>query len=55
MNGMKVVLGAVLGAVAGFAVGYFGKCSSGMCPLTSNPLVSTLLGALIGGMTMLGR
>jgi hypothetical protein len=52
---MKVILGVVIGAAIGFAVGYFGKCASGTCPLTSNPLVSTLIGALIGFMVVAGK
>lgn len=45
---MKIVLGIAVGAVIGFAIGYFGKCASGTCPLTSNPWVSTVVGALFG-------
>lgn len=47
---MKIFLGALIGGVIGFAIGYLGKCSSGACPLTSNPVVSTVLGALIGAL-----
>ena len=52
---MKVLFGAVMGGVIGFAVGYFGKCVSGACPLTSNPVVSTIIGVLVGSMLMMGR
>ncbi len=45
---MKMFLGAIIGGAIGFGVGYFGKCASGTCPLTSNPIISTILGALIG-------
>ena len=45
---MKIVLGALIGGAVGFAVGYFGKCSSGACPLTSNPIISTILGIVVG-------
>ena len=45
---MKIVLGALIGGAIGFAVGYFGKCSSGACPLTSNPIISTILGIVVG-------
>jgi presenilin-like A22 family membrane protease len=47
---MKIVLGALIGGIVGFAVGYFGKCTSGACPLTGNPLISTIIGALIGAL-----
>ena len=52
---MKVLLGALIGGGIGFAVGYFGKCATGTCPMTSNPYVSTLLGILIGVMVTLGK
>ena len=52
---LRVLAGMVIGAVAGFAIGYFGKCASGTCPFTSDPVVSTILGALIGGMIAAGR
>ncbi|MDP8259006.1 MAG: DUF6132 family protein [Candidatus Aadella gelida] len=47
---IKILLGAIIGGGIGFAVGYFGKCSTGMCPLTSDPYISTILGLLIGVM-----
>jgi len=47
---MKIIIGALIGAVAGFAVGHFGKCASGTCPLTSNPIISTMAGALLGAL-----
>lgn len=47
---MKVFMGIVIGGAVGFAIGYFGKCSSGVCPLTSNPIISTVIGALLGAM-----
>jgi hypothetical protein len=52
---MRIVLGIAIGGIAGFAVGYFGKCVSGTCPLTSNPVVSTVIGILIGLMITLGK
>jgi hypothetical protein len=45
---MKIALGIIIGGAIGFAVGYFGKCASGGCPLTSNPVVSTIIGAALG-------
>lgn len=44
----KVILGAILGAAAGYAYYHFIGCSSGSCAITSKPLNSTLYGALIG-------
>ena len=39
-----------LGAVGGFAYYYFIGCVSGTCPISSNPYISTVYGALIGGL-----
>ena len=45
---MKIILGVVIGGIIGFGIGYFGKCASGTCPLTSNPMISAAIGALLG-------
>ncbi|MBN1526850.1 MAG: glycine zipper 2TM domain-containing protein [Candidatus Omnitrophica bacterium] len=50
---MKIAIGAVVGGLIGLGIGYFGKCASGVCPLTGNPVISTVLGALIGAMLMM--
>ena len=47
---MNIFLAAIIGGIVGFLIGYFGKCVSGACPLTSNPIISTIIGALIGAM-----
>ena len=44
----KIILGIVIGAAIGSVIGYFGKCSSGTCPLTSNPYRGALYGAVLG-------
>ena len=51
----KVIIGGIIGGVVGFSIGYFGKCASGMCPLTSNPIISTIIGILVGIMITMGR
>jgi len=45
---MKNLLGIIIGGANEFGVGYLGKCTSGLCPLTSNPIISTVIGAVIG-------
>lgn len=55
MQYLRVILGISIGAIIGFGIGYFGKCATGTCPFTSNPIVSTILGALIGGMITLAK
>lgn len=45
---VKQIIGFVVGAAGGFAYYYFVGCKSGTCPLTSNPIVSTLFGGVLG-------
>ncbi len=47
---IRLIIGVVIGAGLGFAYYKFVGCSSGACPITSNPYISSLYGALIGGM-----
>jgi hypothetical protein len=44
------VLAAMLGAAAGYAYYKFVGCRTGACPLTSNPWISTIYGAFVGGL-----
>jgi hypothetical protein len=47
---MKYIIGAAVGAALGYGYYRLVGCSTGACPLTSNPVVSTLYGALMGGL-----
>jgi hypothetical protein len=47
---MRILLGIIIGGGLGFLVGYFGRCASGACPLTGNPYVSTVVGAVLGAL-----
>lgn len=38
----------LIGALLGYSYYYFIGCWSGTCPISSNPYISTLYGALIG-------
>ncbi|MDX1701675.1 MAG: DUF6132 family protein [Melioribacteraceae bacterium] len=44
----KRILPVVAGGLLGFAYYYFIGCNSGSCPITSNPYISTIYGAVIG-------
>ena len=44
--------GIALGAVAGYAYYHFVGCASGTCAITSNPVNSTLYGALMGALLL---
>ena len=47
---IKLLLGVLMGGAIGAVLGYFGKCSSGTCPLTANPFRGALYGAIVGGL-----
>ena len=45
-----VIAGTLLGAVGGYLYYHFIGCTSGSCAITSQPVNSTLYGALLGGL-----
>jgi thioredoxin 1 len=45
---VRLLIGAVIGSAFGTLMGYVGKCSSGSCPLTANPLRGAIYGAVVG-------
>jgi phage shock protein E len=47
-----IITGFILGAIAGYFYHYYIGCISGSCTITSNPLNSTLYGAVMGGAFM---
>jgi thioredoxin 1 len=47
---IQLAVGLVLGGSLGALLGYFGKCSTGTCPLTANPARGALFGALFGSL-----
>lgn len=42
------VLGTLVGALGGYLYYHFIGCTSGTCPITSQPVNSTLYGAMMG-------
>jgi len=45
---LRLLIGISIGLGIGALMGYFGKCSTGACPLTANPYRGALFGAAIG-------
>jgi hypothetical protein len=44
----KPVVFTAIGGLGGFLYYYFVGCSSGSCPITSNPYISIMVGGLMG-------
>lgn len=42
------IIGIIVGAIGGFLYYFFIGCNSGTCPITTNPYISVLYGALVG-------
>ncbi len=47
---LRLLIGVVIGGGLGFAYYKFVGCSSGTCPLTSNPFISTIYGMAVGAL-----
>jgi thioredoxin 1 len=47
---IQLVVGLLIGGSLGAVMGYFGKCTTGACPLTANPWRGGFIGAAIGGL-----
>lgn len=45
---IKRILPVIAGAILGYAYYYFIGCTTGTCPITSNPWISTFYGAFAG-------
>ncbi|MDL2281796.1 DUF6132 family protein [Parabacteroides sp. OttesenSCG-928-G06] len=45
-----ILIGLIVGALGEFLYWRLIGCSSGSCPITSSPLMSTLWGAILGSM-----
>jgi hypothetical protein len=51
----RLIFGIAIGAGIGGIIGYFGSCTTGVCPLTSNPYVGALFGGALGALFSIGR
>ncbi len=47
---LRIIIGAVVGGGLGFAYYRFVGCATGACPLTSNPIISTVYGMAMGAL-----
>ena len=47
---LRIVIGVVVGGGLGFAYYKLIGCSTGTCPLTSNPFISTIYGCVVGAL-----
>ena len=50
---LKLAIGIAVGGTLGAAMGYFGKCTSGTCPLTATPWRGAIYGAVMGAVLSL--
>ncbi len=47
---LRIIIGVILGGGLGFGWYKLVGCSTGTCPLTSNPVTSTIFGAVFGAL-----
>jgi len=47
---LRILIGVILGGGLGFGWYKLVGCSTGTCPLTSNPVISTIFGAVFGAL-----
>jgi hypothetical protein len=45
-----IAVGSLAGAAGGYIYYAFAGCASGACAITSNPVISTIYGAMMGGL-----
>lgn len=45
---LKRILPVISGAVLGYAYYFYVGCRTGSCPISGNPFVSTIYGAMVG-------
>jgi len=50
----RVLIGIVVGGILGYGMYRVVGCSTGACPLTANPWISTIYGMTLGGLLATG-
>ena len=48
MNIIKILIGITVGGLIGYILYRIVGCSTGACPITSNPWISSIYGAILG-------
>jgi len=48
LSTLKTILMTLAGALLGFLYYKFVGCKTGICPISSNPIISSVYGAIIG-------
>lgn len=51
---MKIIIGMLIGSAVGFLWYKIVGCPAGGCPITSNPVISSVYGAVMGLLISLG-
>jgi hypothetical protein len=52
LNNKLIIIGVIIGGIAGYLYYYFVGCSSGTCAISSNPYNSTFYFSILGGLLM---
>ncbi len=51
----RMLIGSIIGGILGYLFYRFIGCASGTCPITGNPFIATVYGALLGALMSGGK
>ncbi len=54
-DGIRILMGVIIGGAVGYAIYRFIGCRTGACPLNSNPYISMVIWALCGALIATGK
>jgi len=49
---LRIIIGIIVGGGLGFGWYMLVGCPTGTCPLTSNPIITTIYGAVLGALVV---
>ena len=52
---IKILIGLLVGGALGFLYYHFIGCTTGACPITSNPYISVAYGSVLGLLLTVGK